>query len=291
MKRAVFIAGGLLGALAGMGHAQPAPVDSVSAVFRGDSAKTAAIRAVEAGTWTQDSTTLERDDSLRVKQRRRGPYAGLSLGISFTDNSAKTLFAGYMNSTVDPTAGGADSSRVVQTQDPVQLIVPAGFILGFPVFPYLDVWLRTEHFWSRVSGLTQRNNESPREFWYVAQGHLAGLGARYLIPVSLLSVNGQAGLYAAYTHFWNFGPTGLYAPGGGLRAQTDPGGAGYEVQVGYQQDYDRRFTWTGGLSFSQLNFASNATWRTILPTGPDARAEWTLQSLRIAVQGLYQFGK
>ena len=276
----------LILAAVGLVHAQPASIDSVSAVFRADSAKAAAIRSVEAGQVKQDSTTLERDDSLMVKQRRRTPYIGVSLGISFVDNSAKSLFSTYMT-----TQASVDSSDIVQPQDPVQIIFPGGFLLGFPLFPYLDVWLRTEHFWSRVNGLTQKDNNAPREYWYAVQGHLVGLGARYLVPVSLLSVNGQPGLYAAYTHFWSFGPTGIYAPTGSLRAKSDPAGAGYEVQVGYQQDYDKRFTFTGGLSFASLTFASDDSWRKILPTAPDEPAQWTLQALRFSVQGIYQFGK
>jgi hypothetical protein len=276
-------------ALAGNLHAQSAPVDSVSAVFRDDSTKVDAIRSLEAGTarLPQDSTNFERNDSLVVKQRRRGPFVGLSAGVSFANNSAKKLFSDYMTSTVST----ADSSRIVQPQDPVQIIFPVGLVVGFPVFPYLDVWLRTEHFWSRVNGLTQRKNEAPKEFWYVSQGHLAGIGARYLVPVSLLSVNGEPGLFAAYTHFWNFGPTGMYAPTGAVRAKTDPSGAGYEIQLGYQQDYDKRFTFTGGLSFSRLAFVSNSSWKAIVPTATDERAEWTLQALRLSIQGIYQIGK
>ena len=276
----------VLAAAAGV-LAQSAPIDSVSAVFRPDSAKADAVRSLEAGRVDQDSTTLQRDDSLLVKQRRRSPYIGLSAGVSFADNSAKTLFSTYMNSTLVP----GDSQRVVQSQDPVQILFPVGLVIGIPVFPYLDLWLRTEHFWSRVNGLTQKNNDAPREFWYVAQGHLAGVGARYLVPVSLLSVNGKPGLYAAYTHFWSFGPTGMYAPTGAVRAHFDPGGAGYEVQLGYQQNYDKRFTLTGGISFAQLGFSSKSSWRSIVPTAPDERAEWTLQALRLSIQGIYQIGK
>jgi hypothetical protein len=275
-----------LGMITAATSVQAAPIDSVSAVFRPDSAKSATIRSVEAGGLSRDSMSLERDDSLGVKQRRRGPFIGLIAGVSFADNSAKSLFAAYMEST-----RGADTSRVVQSQDPVQILFPVGLVIGYPVFPWLDVWLRTEHFWSRVNGLTQHNNDSPREFWYVAQGHLAGVGARYLVPVSLLSVNGQPGLYAAYTHFWSFGPTGLYGSSGGLRAKNDPGGAGYEVQMGYQQDYDKRFTFTGGLSYARLSFTSRSHWTAVVPTGPDTPAEWTLQALRLSLQGIYQFGK
>jgi hypothetical protein len=272
---------------AGTAAAQTAPIDSVSPVFRDDSTKAAAVRAVEAGKVAQDTGTFQRDDSLLVKQRRRGAYIGLAVGFpSFTDHSARSLFSGYMAS-----AAQADSSAVLQPQDPVHIVFPAGLVVGFPVFTYLDVWLRTEHFWSRVTGLTQHASDSPREYWYVTQGHLAGVGARYLVPVSLLAINGKPGLYAAYTHFWSFGPTGIYAPTGGVRARFEPAGAGYEVQLGYQQDYDRRFAFTGGLSFARLTFGSNASWNAILPTGPDERAEWTLQSLRLTLTGIYQFGK
>ena len=284
------LAAGLFFCLAGftgLARAQSSTIDSVSAVFRNDSANTAAIRSVEAGTIKQDSASAERNDSLMIRQRHRGPFIGLSAGVAFTDNSAKTLFSDYMSSTVSP----ADSSRVVQFQDPVQIIFPVGLVVGYPVLSWLDVWVRTEHFWSRVNGLTQRNNESPKEFWYVAQGHLAGVGARYLVPVSLLSINGQPGLYAAYTHFWSFGPTGMYASSGAVRAKWDPAGAGYEIQMGYQQNYDKRFTFTGGLSFARLSFQSRASWKSIVPTGPDIPAEWTLQALRFSLQGIYQFGK
>jgi len=119
---------------------------------------------------------------------------------------------------------------------------------------------------------------------------MAGIGGRYLIPVSLLSVNGQSGLYAAYTQFWNFGPTGMYSSTGSVRAKTQPAGAGYEIQLGYQQDYDRRWSWTGGLAFTNLTFESNSSWRAIIPNGPDEPASWNLKSLRLCLQGFYQFG-
>jgi hypothetical protein len=276
-------------AFLGAAAAQDARVDSLSPVFRPDSTKASTIRAIETGKSSTDSARVaanDRADSLAIKLRRRGPYIGASLGAAFADNSAKQLFSDYMN-----TQAAADSQRILQRQDPVHVVFPGGLLVGVPVFPYLDLWLRTEHFWYRVKGLAQKDNDSPREFWYTTQGHLAGVGARYLVPVSFLSVNGKPGLYAAYTHFWNFGPTGLRAPTGSLRAQTDPAGAGYEIQVGAQQDFDKRFTFTGGLSFSRLSFASKAPWNTVLPAAGTGPAEWTLQSLRFSLIGLYQFGR
>jgi hypothetical protein len=278
---------GLLGGAAALEtRAQSSVIDSVSAVFRNDSAKAAAVRSVEAGGAPNDSLVKQRGDSLLIKMQRRGPYIGLSLGVSFTDNSSKELFDGYMRTTA-----AADSQRILQAQDPVHLVFPAGFVLGFPLFPNFDVWLRTESFWYRVTGLAQKNNEAAREFWYAVQGHLAGVGARYLVPGSLLSVNGKPGLYAAYTHFWNFGPTGIYSPDGSVRARLNPAGAGYEFQLGFQQDFDKRFTYTGGLSFSQIRLESPSPWNAVVPNGPATAAEWKLQSLRLSFQALYQFGR
>jgi hypothetical protein len=281
------LAGGAL--FAAVASAQDAPVDSLSPVFRPDSAKASAIRSIETGKASTDSARTAANqvsDSLALKLRRRGPFIALSAGAAFADHSAKQLFIDYMNSQM-----AADSQRVLQDQDPVHVYFPVGLVVGYPVFTYLDVWLRTEHFWYRVKGLAQKGNESPREFWYANQAHLAGAGARYLVPVSFLSVNGKPGLYVAYTHFWNFGPTGLYSPTGSLRARTNPAGAGYEIQAGLQQDFDKRFTFSGGLAFTRLSFESKANWNTVLPGGPATQAEWTIQSMRFALQGLYQFGR
>lgn len=280
---------GLVALLAAAAGAQDARVDSLSPVFRPDSLKASTIRSIETGKAATDSARAAANqvsDSLALKLRRRGPYVALSAGAAFADHSAKQLFIDYMTR-----QAAADSQRVLQSQDPVHVYFPVGLVVGVPVFTYLDVWLRTEHFWYRVKGLAQKGNENPREFWYSNQAHLAGAGVRYLIPGSFLSVNGKPGLYVAYTHFWNFGPTGLYSPTGSLRARTNPAGAGYEIQTGLQQDFDKRFTLSGGLAFTRLAFESKARWNTVLPGGPDATAEWTLQSMRFALQGLYQFGR
>lgn len=270
----------------------PAQDDSVPPAFLEDSAKAGIIRSVEAGSADSDDSTADsiatagRRDSLATKMFRRGPYLAVTAGGAFANHSARQLFANHM----EAKATEADQ-RILQRQDPVHVFFPVGVLAGFPVLPYFDVWLRTEHFRYRVTGLAQRDNEPADEYWYVNQAHLAGLGARWLVPVSLFTVNGKSGLYAAYTHFWSFGPTGMRVSGGSLAARGDPAGAGYEVQLGFQQDFDRRWAWIGGLAFSRLTFRSDADWDLILDTAPAEQAEWTLQSMRLVMQFLYQFGR
>ncbi|HEX2613137.1 MAG TPA: hypothetical protein VHO02_06065, partial [Fibrobacteria bacterium] len=251
-----------------------------------------AIRAVEAGTKlkpdsvaAQAAKAASRKDSLRAKLERRGPYVGLSVGIAFGEHSAADLFSNYMNA--QATANG---QRILQRQDPVHVFFPVGLVLGYPLPGNFDVVLRTESFYYKVTGLAQKDNDSPTEFWYANQAHLGGLGARWLVPLSLFTVDGRAGLYAGYTRFWNFGPTGIKSSSGSVRARTEPAGAGYEIQLGFQQDFDKRWTYSGGLSMSRLSFESDGDWSHVIPaaSGP---ASWSLNSVRFAFQGLYQFGR
>lgn len=269
--------------------AQTAVIDSVSPVFRTDSANRENIRAVEAGVAGKDSVrTLARSDSLRQKLKRRGPYIGVSLGAAFAEHSARDRFSRAM--TTQATANG---QRILQGQDPVHVFFPAGLLLGVPVLSHLDLTLRTEHSYYRVSGLAQKDNEAATEFWYVNQTHLAGAGARWHVPISLLTVSGQSGLYLGYTHLWNFGPTGIRSPDGSVAARTNPAGAGMEIQAGFQQDFDKRWALTGGFSWSRLAFASDGDWTNVAPASSAAgeKAEWTLTSMRFAMQGIYQFGR
>ena len=270
----------------GRAYAQSYAADSLSPVFRNDSSKVDAIRAIEAGQTARDTSGSQaRGDSLLAKLKRRGPYVGLSAGVAFANHSARDLFSGHMNA-----QAAAAGQTVLQREDPVHVFFPGGLILGYPILPYFDLTLRTEHFLYKVKGLAQKNQEAPSEFWYSNQAHLAGVGVRWLVPASLLTVTGQAGLYAAYTHFWNFGPTGIRSPDGGLSARTDPAGAGYEIQAGFQQDFDKRWALTGGLALSRLSLRSDAPWSNVIP-GASGTAEWELTSMRFAMQGLYQFGR
>ncbi|HAO99628.1 MAG TPA: hypothetical protein DCQ83_06245 [Fibrobacteres bacterium] len=263
------------------------PADSLPA-FQRDSAKAALIREIEAGKSPGKAvnTAPPSADSLDARLRKRGFFLGVTLSFAFADLSERGLFSHYMDSVVTK-----DTLRVLQAQDPVAIYFPIGLMVGIPVFPYLDIWLRTEHFWYRESGLANNQTGSQtREFWYAVQGNLAGIGARYLVPVSLLSVSNYPGIYFSYTRFWNFGPTGIYAStGGSVRAKTEIGGAGYEIQAGYQQNFEKHWTWTGGLAYTSLNFKSNSLWTSIIPNGPVEYAEWNLRSLRLCLQGLYQF--
>jgi hypothetical protein len=277
-----------LAAARAFGQAPPdsaPPPDSLPA-FRHDSTKAAAVRSIEAGGAAEAAPAKpSQADSLDLKLRGRGPFVALTAALSFSDLSAKQLFTGHLD-----TVSRRDSLRLLQRYDPVHVAFPFGLTVGIPVSAHLDLWLRSEHFWYRPSALAQGSGEA-REFEYAVQGHLFGAGVRYLIPASLLSVTNRQGLYFAYTHFWNAGPTEIYAPTGKVRAKTRPAGAGYEIQAGYQQDFDKRWTLTGGLAFANIEFQSRAPWRNILPYGPDETARWTLRSLRLSVQGMYQFGR
>lgn len=266
-----------------------AVVDSLSPVFRGDSTNLKNIRAVEAGVAGADSArSTARADSLRQKLTGRGPYVGLSVGAAFGEHSARARFQSAM--TLQATAAG---QRILQNQDPVHVFFPVGLIVGVPVFSHLDLILRSEHFYYRVAGLAQKDNDAATEFWYVNQAHLAGLGARWHVPLSLLTVTGQSGLYFGYTHLWNYGPTGIRSPDGSVAATFKPAGAGMELQAGFQQDFDKRWALTGGFSWSRLSFSSEGDWTNVAPasSAPGEKAEWTLGSMRFAMQGVYQFGR
>lgn len=269
--------------------ASGAVVDSLSPVFRGDSTNLKNIRAVEAGVAGADSArSIARTDSLRRKLEGRGPYIGLSVGAAFGEHSARARFQNAM--TLQASNAG---QRILQSQDPVHVFFPVGLVVGIPVFSHLDLTVRTEHFYYRMAGLAQKDNEAATEFWYVNQGHLAGVGARWHVPLSLLTVSGQSGLYFGYTHLWNFGPTGIRSPDGSIAATFNPAGAGMELQAGFQQDFDKRWALTGGFAWSRLAFTSEGDWTNVAAasSAPGEKAEWTLNSLRFAMQGVYQFGR
>jgi hypothetical protein len=267
--------------------------DTGSPVFANDSSKAEAIRAVEAGKSTLSKSALDslaartasRKDSLRAKLAHRGPYLGLTAGIAFGEHSAGDLFSNSMAA-----QAATNGERILQRQDPVHVFFPGGLLAGYPLPGNFDLLLRTEHFYYRVAGLAQKDNNSPTEYWYSNQAHLAGVGGKWLIPLSLFTVDGRAGLYASYTHFWNFGPTGMRSSTGSLRAKTLAGGAGYEMQLGFQQDFDKRWAYTGGLSLSRLSFESDGSLGNVIP-GETAPGEWSLNSARFMLQGMYQFGR
>jgi hypothetical protein len=261
-----------------------------SPVFQSDSAKFDAIRDVEAGKTAvskKDSgRTLARNDSLVAKLKRRGPYVGLSAGLAFAEHSARDLFTAEMSS-----KASAKGERILQKQDPVHVFFPVGLMLGYPVSRHFDAIVRTEHIYYRVTGLGQKDNEAPTEYGYTQQAHFAGAGVRWLLPVSLLTVSGQPGLFLSYTHLWSFGPTGIRTSDGSVRAFTDPAGAGFEIQSGFQQDFDKRWILVGGLSFSRLALQSHGDWSNVAFNTGSGSAEWTITSMRFALQGLYQFGR
>jgi hypothetical protein len=261
-----------------------------SPVFQSDSAKFDAIREVEAGKTAaskKDSgRAWARNDSLVAKLKRRGPYIGLSAGLAFAEHSARDLFTAEMSS--QATAKG---ERILQRQDPVHVFFPVGLIVGYPVTRHFDAILRTEHVYYKVTGLGQKDNDAPTEYGYTQQAHFAGAGIRWLLPVSLLTVSGQPGMFLSYTHLWSLGPTGIKTSDGSVRALIDPAGAGFEVQSGFQQDFDKRWVLVGGLSFSRLALRSNGDWSNVAPNNGSGPAEWTITSMRFALQGLYQFGR
>lgn len=271
-------------------HAEEKPVsDSLPATFQSDSAKLETIHDLEAGkTPGSPNKTVPtigaHNDSLENKLRHRHAFIGATLAFAFSDFSGRQLFQAHMD-----TVATRDSLNKLQSQEPVTVYFPVGLSLAIPVFPYLDLWLRTESFWYNVTGLAHDTNGT-QEFGYAVQGNLLGVGARYLVPTSFLSVNRHPGLFVSYTHLWNLGKTRLYNGNGSLYAQMPIAGVGYEVQAGFQQDFEKRWTWTAGLAYTQLNLKSGSSWRSILPEAPDESAIWTLRSLRLCVQGFYQFG-
>lgn len=254
-------------------------------VFQPDSLKSSTIRSLEAGGSTPAKTqTLQQTDSLEFRLRNRKPFLGLVGSLAFADFSGKSRFSSYRDS-----VSKRDSLVRLQNYDPVSILFPLGLTLGYPIFPYLDLWLQTEHFWFQQSSLAQKSNHV-QEFSYTVQGHLLGLGGRFLIPNSFLTVTNQAGLFVAYTHFWPVGPTEIYAPTGKIRAQFQKAGAGYEIKTGFQQEFAKRWSYTGGLAFSHYQFRSPVSWKNILPYGSDEKANWTLNSMRICLEGFYQIG-
>ncbi|MDQ3002868.1 MAG: hypothetical protein M3Y08_16600, partial [Fibrobacterota bacterium] len=223
----------------GLSHSQSA--DSLP-VFKPDSAVADPFRKVEAGPspWSANPTasvpktksdSLARTDTVTDKLRRRHPAVSAYLGVDFIDFDAKSIFKASLE-----TRRLRDSLGLLQDYESVHLAFPVGIQAVMPVSGYLDLVAKTHSYWYKQTAiLGDRNKRHAGDEWFAVQANLGGLGLRYYVPPSLLSVTGSLGLFVQGLLYWNLGNSQIYTPYGSAGARFEPFGSGYEIQFGMLQ--------------------------------------------------------
>lgn len=271
--------------------------DSLPA-FKPDSAVQDPFRKVEAGpsAWSANPTaaapksksdSLAQTDTVTARLRRRHPAVSAYLGIDFFDLDAKEALGAVVTARV-----AKDSLKVLQNYDPVHLAFPIGLQAILPLNGYLDLVVKTHSYWYKQTAiLGDRNSRHADDEWFAVQANLGGIGVRYYIPPSLLSVTGGLGLYAQGVYFWNLGNSEMYTPYGSAPARFDATGSAYEIQMGIQQTLSGPWQLSGGIGFLQQDFKSGNSWSDIIVFSPPAgKVHWGSSAILASLNLWYHFG-
>jgi hypothetical protein len=274
--------------------------DSLPA-FRPDSAVQDPFRKVEAGpsVWSSHPSAADsaakpktgldsaQTDSLSSKLRSRHPAISFYAGIDFIDLDAKAGLGAQLLARTD-----RDSLQVLQNYDPVHLAFPLGFQAIFPLGAYLDAVAKTHSYWYKQTAiLGDKDLRHAGDEWFSLQANLGGLGLRYYIPPSLLSVTGGLGLYAQAVLYWNLGGTEMDTRYGTAPANFELSGSGYEIQFGLQKPLSGRLQLSGSLGFLQQDFQSDRPWSDILIFNPPAgKVHWASSAIQASLHLGYNFG-
>lgn len=269
--------------------------DSLPA-FKPDSATVDPIRRIEAGAspWSAgvpDSAAAGKDsvsvDSSAARLRKRYPSVSVHVGIDFIDLDAKERFNAAVAARVS-----RDKLRVLQPYESVHLAFPVGVQALWPVSGYVDLVAKTHsHWYKQTAVLGDSASNHAGDEWYAAQTNLGGFGLRLYVPPSLLSVSGSLGLYAQGVALWNLGNSELYSNHGSAKAEFEPGGSAFEIQLGLQKAITGPWQITGAIGFLRQRFVSNRDWTAILGGGADAgKAEWGSSAVQANLQLWYRFG-
>lgn len=291
--------------LAATAHGQSA--DSLPA-FKSDSATRDPFRQVEAGPspWSANpnaaaaapktrADSLAQADTVTERLRKRRPAVSVHLGVDFSDLDAKEAFTTSLNAFVARRVTGKpeDSLKILQNYDLVHLAFPIGLQAVLPLGAYVDLVAKTHSYWYKQTAILGVSSTSLHagDEWYALQANLGGLGLRYYIPPSLLSVTGGLGLYAQGVLFWNLGNSEIYTPHGSAPARFDPYGSGYEFQFGVQQNLTGPWHLSGSIGLLQQDFKSDRPWTAILIDAPPAgNAHWASSSIQASLNLWYHFG-
>lgn len=268
------------------------PADSL-AVFRPDSIRDGAIRGVESAPspFARPRTAADSVDSVAAALRGRRPSLSVHLGVSFFDLDAKDLFA----SAVARRRAADTSLQVLQGYESVHLAFPAGVQALLPAGPWFDLVAKTLSYWYRQTAVLGRRaplNSETAEEQYALQAHLGGVGLRYYIPPDLLSVKGNLGLYVQGVYYWLLGGTEIYGSHGMAKAEFDPAGSAWEVQLGYNHAVRKSWSLSGSLGWLSQDYASDQAWTEVLPSAvaPAGKAHWGGGALQASFHLAYHFG-
>jgi hypothetical protein len=251
--------------------------DSLPA-FRSDTSEAKGFQSLESG--TQDSTAKPIKQSLGERKLT----LGLWVGAAFYDFEGKKEFSARSDR-----LAASDSGSVVQRQDPVHLAFPLGLAVDIPVTHHWDATLRTQHYWYQQSELIKTSSGGTQEQTFSATGHWVGVGVRFLAPSELLTVKGQSGLQLGFQWLWGLGLDQLYGSEGDLPSRFSPAGIGYEMQIGYQRDYRKRFALSGGLSYLHTAIGGEGSWGDLFP-GATGKSDWGFSGLQLVLNVTMQVG-
>lgn len=270
--------------------------------FKPDSAVQDPFRKVEAGPspWSANPTASPesksdsaRDgaaaaaDSVTDRLRKRLPAVSIYLGVDFMDFDAKDAFQASLDF-----RRAQDSLIVLQEYEPVHLSFPIGIQASIPIGGYLDVVAKTHAYWYKQTAvLGDKSSNHVGDEWYAVQANLAGLGLRFYIPPTFLSVTGGLGLYTQALLYWNLGNSEIYSNHGSALAEFDPAGSGYELQFGMHQALKGPWRLTGAIGFLQQDFTSKQSWsRVVGYAPPTGKAHWGSSSIQATLNLWYHFG-
>ena len=285
----------ILAVWSGLSHSQSA--DSLPA-FKPDSAIADPFRKVEAGPspWSANPTapapktksdSLAQTDTVTERLRRRLPAVSAYLGVDFIDFDAKTMFKASLE-----TRRLRDSLILLQDYESVHLAFPVGIQAVVPVSGYLDLVAKTHSYWYKQAAiLGDRTKRHAGDEWFAVQANLGGLGLRYYVPPSLLSVTGGLGLFVQGVLYWNLGNSQIYTPYGSADARFEPFGSAYEIQFGMQQAVTGPWKISGSIGFLQQDWKSETAWTEIMRHSPPAgKAAWGSSAIQATLSLWYHFG-
>lgn len=237
---------------------------------------------------TKNDTGAGRIDSVTRMLRNRTPGISIYLGVDFFDLNAKDNFASDLEARVKK-----DSLEIPQNFEPVHLAFPVGLQVVVPVSDNLDWVAKTHSYWYKQTAIlrTKGTKAYAGEEWFAVQGNLAGMGMRYSVPASLLSVSNQLGLYLQGIWYWNIGNSEIYTPHGNARAEFKASGSGYEMQFGFQKAITKPWGLAGSIGFLHQEFNSNKAWTSLLVHQPvSGTVKWESSAIQANLNLWYYFG-
>lgn len=263
------------------------PADSLPA-FRPDSLKDEAVRSVESrpSPFAGRPTPKDSADSVAALLRGRRPAVSIHLGVNFIDLDAKRVFSDALQARMT-----RDSLSLLQPYEPVHIAVPIGVQAIIPIGPWFDLVAKTHSYWYEQTAVLGKLGVTQGEESFASQAHLGGIGLRYYMPPSLLSVTGKLGLYFQGVYYWLLGGGELYTNHGSAPAEFDPAGSAWEIQLGFNRSMTRTIGFTGSLGFLQQDYSSKKTWtELVVDRAPAGNVHWGSGALQASFNLWYNFG-